>query len=223
VDNEFESLPYEEKVRIHTLADKIAGKEIRKLARYKRLAAMDKEWQKSRPGFGFSSSPYYEKMVEIYNDYFDKAVNWVMKQNPFGHSSQVPCDICGEVIRVGPEEYKSESLLKHIRKAHGYKNPVSRLYQRFHGVPPRTKRIVKFNNPKGPLIKIGNVSRIDYVPGENSHHRGINFYHHLGDTGDRKLRTNWILATDESGKNFYLLKDNPKSSYPVFTERGIIG
>jgi hypothetical protein len=73
------------------------------------------------------------------------------------------------------------------------------------------------------LIKVGEVSRIDYIPGENSQHSGINFYHKSGDTGDKKLHSNWILATSQDGKNFYLIKKDESSNFPVFTERGIIG
>ena len=44
-----------------------------------------------------------------------------------------------------------------------------------------------------------------------------------GDTGERKLKTNLILATDKKGRNLYLVRKNKNSSYPKFTDRGIIG
>lgn len=104
------------------------------------------------------------------------------------------------------------------------KNPISSsLYEDFHGMKPQKRTPIKFVNPTGELIKIGKVSRIDYVPGENSQHVGINFFHKTGDTGDKKLKSNWILAVDKSGKHFYLIKEDESSSYPVFTGRGIIG
>jgi hypothetical protein len=51
---------------------------------------------------------------------------------------------------------------------------------------------------------------------------GTEFYHISGDTGEKTLKSNLILATDSKGKNLYLLRDR-KSKFPVFTERGIIG
>jgi hypothetical protein len=102
-------------------------------------------------------------------------------------------------------------------------NLDSSLYESFHGLPPKTKRKVHYTNPKGTLVRIGEVSRIDYIPGENSKHAKINFYHQAGDIGEKKLKSNWILATDQEGKNFYLLKKDENSSYPIFTDRGIIG
>ena len=102
-------------------------------------------------------------------------------------------------------------------------NKNSKLFEDFHGTKPEKCIPIKFKNPKGTLIKIGKVSRIDYIPGENSKHKGVNFYHKSGDTGEEKLDSNWILATDKSGKYFYLIKEDDNLEYPVFTERGIIG
>lgn len=102
------------------------------------------------------------------------------------------------------------------------KNPHSDLYESFHGSKPARKRMVSYENPTGPLIKIGRIRRIDYEPEFPSKHRGTQFYHMSGDTGSRKLPSNLILATDEKGENFYLIKDKP-GKYPLFSERGILG
>lgn len=103
-------------------------------------------------------------------------------------------------------------------------NPLvdSSLYESFHGSKPARKRMVNYENPTGPLIKIGRIRRIDYEPEFPSKHRGTQFYHMAGDTGSRKLPSNMILACDSKGENFYLIKDKP-GKYPNFSERGIIG
>jgi hypothetical protein len=102
-------------------------------------------------------------------------------------------------------------------------NPSSSLYESFHGMPPKVKRKVHYTNPKGTLLSIGTVTRIDYIPGKNSKHRNITFYHKSGDTGEEKLKSNWILATDAKGENFFLLKKDESSKFPRFSDRGILG
>ena len=115
-------------------------------------------------------------------------------------------------------EYQAGAILKKARK-----NPTgSSLYESFHGMPPKTKRVIHFTPPKGTLLSIGTVSRIDYVPGKNSKHKNVNFFHRTGDTGSKQLESNWILATNSKGTEFYLIKDK-KSKYPLFSGRGIIG
>jgi len=96
------------------------------------------------------------------------------------------------------------------------------LYEGFHGTPSKGLRSVTYENPKGPLIKIGRLASIEYNPEQPSKHTGTRFVHESGDTGNKVLRSNLILATDRTGKNFYLIKDK-KSKHPYFSERGIIG
>jgi hypothetical protein len=131
------------------------------------------------------------------------------------------CPHCGSFwANSGNTKYlKYPSAISH-------NNPTSsKLYESFHGMQPKIKRQINFTNPTGTLIKIGHVTRIDYAPGENSQHKGINFYHKAGDVGDKEIGSNWILATNQQGTNFYLIKDDPKSEFPLFDKggRGIIG
>ena len=96
------------------------------------------------------------------------------------------------------------------------------LYKRFHGAEPRNARHVTIEEPKGQLVSMGEVSQINYRPQAPSQHTGTEFYHKSGDTGERTLKSNLILAKD-AGQNYFLIKQNPGSRYPYVNERGIIG
>ena len=124
--------------------------------------------------------------------------------------------LCREFKKPTPFDLFEE--LRHRKKTK--MNPS--LYEAFHGNPPKGTRVVNYENPKGTLIKIGRLSEIKYKPEYPSQHKGVEFYHKAGDTGNRMLKSNMILATDSKGKNLYLIKDK-KTKYPVFTGRGIIG
>lgn len=100
-------------------------------------------------------------------------------------------------------------------------NPESNLYESFHGVAPVRKRKVYYEAPPKELICIGVLSEIRYKPVRGKH-VGTEFFHRSGDTGEKTLKSNLILATDSEGKNLYLLKKT-KSGLPKFTSRGIIG
>lgn len=101
-------------------------------------------------------------------------------------------------------------------------NPVaSNLYKSFHGVAPVRKRKVYYEAPPKELICIGVLSEIRYKPVRGKH-VGTEFFHKSGDTGEKTLKSNLVLATDSEGKNLYLLKKT-KGGYPRFTNRGIIG
>ena len=100
-------------------------------------------------------------------------------------------------------------------------NPTSTLYEDFHGVSPIRKRKVYYEAPPKELICIGELSQLNYKPVRGKH-QNTELYHKSGDTGEKQLRTNLILATDKDGKNLYLLKKT-KGSLPRFTNRGIIG
>jgi hypothetical protein len=95
------------------------------------------------------------------------------------------------------------------------------LYRDFHGTNPRGARMVKVPYPQRALMKLGEVSQINYRPSAPSQHNGTEFFHKSGDTGDRMLKSNLILATD--GENLFLIKSDPNSRYPYVNERGIIG
>lgn len=70
------------------------------------------------------------------------------------------------------------------------------IYKNFHGVEPRRARQVRIESPEGPLMKLGTLSEIRYRPDSPSQHKGTEFYHESGDTGDRVLKSNLILATE---------------------------
>lgn len=129
------------------------------------------------------------------------------------------CPKCGKYVRPewygkGPDWYG--------KKATGKKNPVS-LYESFHGVAPSKKTKVYYEPPAGELIQIGELTQINYRPRKPSLRNSNEFFHKSGDTGEKMLPTNLILATDKDGKNLYLVRKNKDSKYPVFTDRGIIG
>jgi len=110
-------------------------------------------------------------------------------------------------------------LVKEIIKT----NPVSDLYEAFHGNPPVKKVKVYYEAPPEELVMIGNLSEIKYKPTAPSKYAGTEFFHRSGDTGERILDSNLILATDKEGKNLYLVKKDKKVKRPYFCERGIIG
>lgn len=122
------------------------------------------------------------------------------------------------------EELKAVVLTREERRRSRRNNPIaSDLYESFHGMQPKVKRKINYTNPSGTLLKIGRIKRLDYVPEGSTTHKGTQFYHISGDTGERKLPSNLILATDPKGENFYLIKDDATKKEPFFSERGIIG
>lgn len=111
-----------------------------------------------------------------------------------------------------------------VEQINPVKNPSS-LYESFHGNPPKELRKVKLHVPKPGehLIAIGKLARIDYRPFGSSKRKNTEYYHMSGDTGETILPTNLILCCDQSGKNFYLVKEDDTKDNPKFTDRGIIG
>lgn len=99
------------------------------------------------------------------------------------------------------------------------------LYEAFHEKPSQKTRKVNFHAPAPgeKIIALGKLSTINYVPYGSSGHKGIEFTHAAGDVGSKKISSNTILAASADGKQLYLIKENPGSKYPVFTNRGIIG
>jgi hypothetical protein len=99
-------------------------------------------------------------------------------------------------------------------------NPLS-LYQSFHGNPPAKTRMVNLPVPKKgqKLVKIGRLTHVTYNPELPSKRAGSHYEHAFGDTGTKILPDKPILATDEGGKNLYIIPDKAK---PRFTNRGII-
>ncbi len=127
---------------------------------------------------------------------------------------KVTCSACGaDLKKTGKSVFTKKS------------NPESSaLYESFHSTPPKNVRKVMYENPdpKVPLVKLGRVSVINYVPEYPSKKADTEYTHTSGDTGEQILKSNLILATDEKGKNLYLIKDK-KSKYPFVNERGVIG
>jgi hypothetical protein len=165
-------------------------------------------------------------------------------RNPFGKQGITDCPMCRMEVYVKTHESRSEALRRHLHRVHaghkkgdpgtgpfldqyGYpikENPITNeLYRSFHGYNPTRARRVTLPQPKGPLLKIGRLTKLEYAPEGRTEHKTIMFYHVSGDTGSRKLKSNTILATDKDGKNFFLVKDDPRSKYPFFSDRGIIG
>ena len=137
------------------------------------------------------------------------------------------CARCGKMIK---DKYLIADGAKHyhLKCFQPWKkpNPVvsPKLYQSFHGASPIRLRKVFFEPPpKGEsLIKIGRLSRIDYIPENPSKRAGTEYYQHAGDLGHKVIRSNAILCTNQKGNQLYIVKET-NSEYPKFTERGIIG
>ena len=98
---------------------------------------------------------------------------------------------------------------------------ANNLYFAFHGANPKVRR-VKYVAPKEPLIKIGRLVSLEYIPERPSRKAGTRFSHEMGDTGVRMLSSNCVLCTDKEGRNLYIIKDKG-GSRPKFESRGIIG
>jgi len=113
------------------------------------------------------------------------------------------CRRCKRRHERGTKVYKSHySYLVNFSET----NPLtSNLYESFHGVPPVRKRKVFYEAPPKELICIGELSQIRYKPVRGKH-QGTEFFHRSGDTGEKTLKSNLVLATDSEGKNLYLQK-----------------
>jgi hypothetical protein len=163
-------------------------------------------------------------------------------RNPFGKQGITDCPLCQMEVYVKARESRSEALRRHVHQVHSGRrgapmfpyvdqygrkvkeNPITNeLYRSFHGYNPTRRRKVTLPEPEGGLVKLGRLTRLDYSPEGQTQHRSVTFFHKAGDTGDKKLRSNTILATDSKGKNLFLIKDDPKSRFPFVNERGIIG
>jgi len=113
-------------------------------------------------------------------------------------------------------------------RSYAYRNPTifetlfgkpKGLYEQFHGASPNLVKI-KYKMPDKPLVKIGRLLEVTYLPELPSKRTGTAYTHKWGDTGSMTLPGKPILAVDKSGKNFYILKS---SSRAKFSERGIVG
>ena len=96
---------------------------------------------------------------------------------------------------------------------------ASELYQAFHGANPKVRR-VRYVPPKEPLVAIGYITDITYLPYGSSKRKGTAYQHLWGDTGSKVLREKPILAVSQDGRNFYILRNRSSAR---FSERGIIG
>lgn len=131
-------------------------------------------------------------------------------------------DVDGLEATEGTAGY-TDSKNPKFSSSNGTMKKGEKLYESFHENPPTKVTRVYFEPPKGPLVKIGDLSEIKYRPTGSSKHVGVEFYHKSGDTGDKVRKTNLILCTDQEGKHIYLVKKDPDDPYPQFTDRGIIG
>ena len=185
-----------------------------------------KDWRRWKMGIGnpltvkcrLCYKPFTgEDIAEAYNkvaEHWKKEHGYIPRlANPKGVRPR--CPKCGKSMRL--EKYW---LCPYCGST---MNPIS-LYESFHGSPPLRQRKISYEPPpKGkPLVKVGRISQINYIPEFPSKKSGTEFYHLSGDTGEKTLKSNLILATDQDGKNLYLLKDK-KSKHPFFSSRGLIG
>ena len=99
---------------------------------------------------------------------------------------------------------------------------ASDLYSAFHGSNPKARKVT-YEAPVGNLVAIGKLAEIVYIPYGSSRRKGVAYSHKSGDLGYKVLKTNLLLVTDSLGKNFYLIKENTRSKWPVFSDRGILG
>jgi len=134
----------------------------------------------------------------------------------------------GEFDQISKDEFLAifrDVFATEIRKMAGGHNPTntSGLYESFHGVPPSKQTKVYYEPPPKRLIQIGELTQINYNPRNPSKKHGTEFYHKSGDDGKTILPNNLILATDEEGKNLYLVRKNKDTKRPYFSDRGIIG
>jgi len=147
--------------------------------------------------------------------------------NPTGY--KVKCPKCGSYDtdtwkKSGQRFYICYKCHHEWKGRYGIDNPTSKLYRNFHGTDPvKTSTVLYEPPPNGePLIKIGRLSQINYVPEGPSHKAGHEFYHKSGDLGHKTIKSNAILATNQQGTQLFIVREKD-SKYPLFTERGIIG
>ena len=120
------------------------------------------------------------------------------------------------------QRMERERKEKEKKKSVGLRwNPKS-LYEDFHGTLPVRKRPVYYEEPKGEIIKIGRLARIEYDPEPPSKLTGTRYTHEGGDLGHKVIKSNAILATNKSGTQLYIVREK-KSKYPRFSARGIEG
>ena len=131
-------------------------------------------------------------------------------------------------IDYGRYRYITEGYSPRSRNPGRGPNPTSNggsgaasLYKSFHGAIPRTREVL-YEPPQAPLVKIGRLVKLEYRPEPPSTRTGTQFYHNMGDTGEVKLASNVVLATDKDGKHLYIVKDKA-GKRPYFTNRGVIG
>ena len=109
------------------------------------------------------------------------------------------------------------------------KNPATSLekatdlYREFHGGEPEISKLtLESRTIPDKLVVIGRLIAVEYEPTGGSSRKGDVYRHEWGDTGKRKVDTLHYFCTDESGREFYLIKGKPQS-YPIFNERGVVG
>ena len=174
---------------------------------------------------GYNSAiEYIRDLFEQYEGKLRLPVDWTILEVTLPPFAIVRLDLEGV---ESPEEaisFYTRSIIpaQNIRVVgkyrHQMRNPIS-LYQAFHGALPKRIRKVKFELPKGRLVKIGRLISLDYAPENPSRHVGVRYTHKFGDTGRVILPDKPLLVTDSKGKNLYIIKDGAKTH---FTERGII-
>ena len=130
--------------------------------------------------------------------------------------------LCGlrksRIPHLVSDDWKEVTCEKCLHKRPIVGNPFS-LYQSFHGNSPKRIRKVRFELPKGRLVKVGRLIAVEYLPENPSKRKGAILRHRFGDTGAGMLPEKPILCTDSKGRNLFILKDGAKT---YFSGRGII-
>lgn len=100
-------------------------------------------------------------------------------------------------------------------------------YKSFHGELPGEQKRVQVSSRTMPsvLVVLGRCVAVEYEVEDDasSQRKGQVYRHKFGDTGGRMVDSEVYLATDASGRNFYLVNAKPGGRYPQFGARGIVG
>ena len=100
---------------------------------------------------------------------------------------------------------------------------AKRIFERFHGVEAAEAIEITLDTQiPTKLVVIGKALAVEYEPLAGAK-KGKRYRHEFGDTGGKQVKAVQYLCSDESGKRFFLVPENPRAQYPVLNERGIVG
>jgi hypothetical protein len=152
-----------------------------------------------------------------------------METNPLARKSVIKkCPGCGTRLRL-PAQHGAEGICfacgRPLTVVYVGDNPsqvtAEQMFQRFHGVPPKSKKFIKLPRVKRAM-RIGKVESIAYIPDLRSRRGGVIWNHEFGDYGPLrpKSKKKPELLVSEDGKQ--LIIHNTSGFY--FDPRlGIVG